>query len=278
MRPKSGIVAWVKCSASENVEDGLGLHHQRPSGYANWLLERCDHMRDTALYEDIRKSYFDPMFEAVRQSLHLPRSTTFDDEREALAITFGLSFMPNLIKLEILLGDGWSFRWCLPDSLPCLRELVISEWALPLVPPGDYGDTIRGLLTAAPALERLELNVIIHKVPESEISYLSHANLKELVINRSTIPLPNLHMLMNGFPNLQTFHLGWHLWIGDDWEEPSASTLTDVVLRRKDTLRHLSLHLSEIGDEGGTKLQDLSRMTVLETFHIDSFILMDEYD
>lgn len=92
-------------------------------------------MRDIALCEDTRKSYFDPIPESMRQRLHFPGLTTFDDEREALAITFGLSFMSNLIKLEILLGEDWSFRWRRPDSLPCLRELVISEWDLTLLSP-----------------------------------------------------------------------------------------------------------------------------------------------
>ncbi|KAJ4007573.1 hypothetical protein NW752_010238 [Fusarium irregulare] len=247
-------------------------------GFVDRFLERCHHMRGTKLYEDARKCYLDPMPKLIRRCFCLRMLDTFDDEREALAITFGLSFMPNLTKLEILLGENWIFRWCRPDSLPCLRKLVISERDLRRRPNGL---AIYGLLAAAPALERLELNEVVHiLLPKNERSYLSHANLKELVINASTISTPSLHMLMNGFPNLQTFRFGWAYWKSWhllEWEEtPCPSILNEVVLRRKDTLRHLSLDLSETGDMGGEKLQDLSKMTVLETLHIDSLMLTDE--
>ncbi|RBR12250.1 uncharacterized protein FIESC28_08736 [Fusarium coffeatum] len=246
--------------------------------YVPSFLESCYHMEGTALYEDARRCEFNPLPKSLVEQFDLPTLTTFDDEREALFITLGLSFMPNLVKLEIGLGNHWSFRWCRPDSLPCLRELVISEWSPPLIPNGG---AIRGLLTAAPALERLELNQVTREIPESETFYLSHANLKDLVINASTLSSPNLRMIMNGFPNLQTFHLGWMLgmyWLGPDSETPCGSILTDVVLQRKDTLRYLSLDLSEADDMRGKKLQDLSGMAVLETLHIDRSMLTDEYD
>ena len=81
-------------------------------------------MKGTQLYEDARKSGFNPMPKSLVELLDLPTLTTFDDERQALLVTSGLSLMPNLVKLEICLGNWWSFRWCRPDSLPCLRELI----------------------------------------------------------------------------------------------------------------------------------------------------------
>jgi len=66
-------------------------------------------MKGTQLYEDARKSGFNPMPKSLVERLDLPTLTTFDDERQALLVTSGLSLMPNLVKLEIFLGIGGRF-------------------------------------------------------------------------------------------------------------------------------------------------------------------------
>lgn len=246
-------------------------------GYLPSFLQRCDHMKDTQLYEDARKSGFNPMPKSLVERLDLPTLTTFD-ERQALLVTSGLSLMPNLVKLEICLGNWWSFRWCRPDSLPCLRELIILQG---IVREPQYGGAIRGLLTAAPALERLELTQIIHEHHEGNTSYLSHANVKEVIFNACTLSSHNLRLLVDGFPNLQTLHVGWEFVMmlpGIEERHPFARVMADIVLQRKDTLRHLSLDLSILDNREYKKLQDLSRMTVLGIIHIETSVLMDESD
>jgi len=138
-------------------------------------------------------------------------------------------------------------------------------------------------LTAAPALERLELTQIFHEHHEGNTSYLSHANVKEVIFNSCTLSSHNLRLLVDGFPNLQTLHIGWELmmmWPGIEERHPFGRVMTDIVLQRKDTLRHLSLDLSNLDLDNwqDKKLQDLSRMTVLEKIHIETSVLMDESD
>ncbi|RGP70912.1 aromatic aminotransferase [Fusarium sporotrichioides] len=244
--------------------------------YVPAFLRACDHMKSTQLYQDARKCGFNPMPKSLVRRLDLPTLTTFDDERDALFITCALSLMPDLAKLEIGLGRYWSFRWCRPNSLTSLRELIITQGHVDQPPDGS---AIRGLLEAAPALEKLEFSEIIHELHEGTSPYLSHANIKELIFNASTIAINNLKTLMDGFPSLHTFRFGWDvmmIWSGFARKWPTGGAMTEIVMRRNDTLRHLSLDLRFLYSRGAKRLQDLTGMSVLETLHIHGSMLPDE--
>jgi hypothetical protein len=125
-------------------------------------------------------------------------------------------------------------------------------------------------------LERLECSEVIHELHESTTPYLSHANVKELIFNASTLPRSNLEAIMDGFPKLETFRFGWDfmmMWPGIRGRWPSASVMTEIVMRRNDTIRHLSLDLGSLNSRGDRRLQDLSGMSVLETLHIHGLML-----
>ncbi|CAG2002983.1 unnamed protein product [Fusarium graminearum] len=243
--------------------------------YVPAFLEACDHMSHTHLYQDARICQFNPMPKSIIRRLNLPTLTTFDDERDALFITCALSLMPNLEKLEIGLGDHWSFRWCRPNSLASLRELTITQGVFDEGPPD--GGAIRGLLEAAPGLEKLEFSEVIHELHESTSPYLSHTNVKELIFNASTVPTNNLKALMDGFPSLETFYFGWEsrmAWPGTMGERRLfPSIMTEIVMRRKDTIKHLSLDLGSLDSRWSRRLQNLSGMSVLETLNIHGSML-----
>ncbi|EKJ69565.1 hypothetical protein FPSE_10276 [Fusarium pseudograminearum CS3096] len=133
--------------------------------YVPAFIEACDHVSHTYLYQDAQTCQFDPMLKSFVRHLNLPTLTTFDDGRDTLFITCALSLIPNLEKLEIGLGNNWSFRWCRPNSLTSLRELTITQGVSDEGPPG--GGAIRGLLEAAPGLEKLEFSEVIHELHES---------------------------------------------------------------------------------------------------------------
>ncbi|KAL6916712.1 hypothetical protein FSHL1_008160 [Fusarium sambucinum] len=244
--------------------------------YVPAFLQSCDHMSDTQLYRDAQICEFNPMSKSFVRRLSLPTLTTFDDERDALFITSALSLMPNLRKLDIGIGSYWSFRWCRPNSLSSLRELTITQGYVDKPPDGG---AIRGLLEAAPALERLVLNEVVHELHTETTPYLSHTNVKELIFNASTLPTNNLSTLMKGFPSLETFYFGWDfmmIWSGIKGIKLVASVMSGIVMKRKDTIRHMSLDLSGLDSRGTQRLQDLSRMSLLETLHIHGSMLPGE--
>ncbi|KAG8672567.1 hypothetical protein FPOAC1_005843 [Fusarium poae] len=233
-------------------------------------------MSDTQLYRDAQTCEFNPMSRSFVRHLSLPTLTTFDDERDALFITCALSLMPNLTKLEIGMGSYWTFRWCRPNSLCSLQELTITQGYVDQ--PPDCG-AIRGLLEAAPALEKLKFNEVIHELHRGTTPYLSHTNVKELIFNASTLPTNNLKTLMNGFPSLETFYFGWDfmmIWAGIKGTRLVANVMTEIVMRRKRTIKHMSLDLSGLDSRGTQRLQDLSRMSLLETLHIHGSMLPGE--
>ncbi|KAJ4258086.1 hypothetical protein NW762_008226 [Fusarium torreyae] len=245
------------------------------------FLEACGHMRDTALYQVARECKWLPLPKSLAQHFTLPE-LIFDDEYDTLFITMVLSMTPNLKKLEIGLWTYWKFPWCQPNSLLCLRELTITQWFTRKL---SSTDDISGLLAAAPNLERLKFVKVgqeIYDQSENNRPYLHHATVREITFKDCDIPTPNLEALMKGFPNLQTFRYGSRYWT--KYRERNrkcfSRAMGQVVMLRKDTIRHLSLQLSNLrcpnlADES---LQDLSGMTALEALHIDCKSLYREAD
>ncbi|RGP77054.1 aromatic aminotransferase [Fusarium longipes] len=151
-----------------------------------------------------------------------------------------------------------------------LRELTILQGYVRKPPDGS---AIRGLLEAAPALERVEFNEVYHEVHESTTPYLSHTNVKGLIFSASTIPRNHLKSVMNGSRKLRTFRFGWvfmMMWPGIIGKRSMRNAMSEIVMKRKDTVKRQSLDLSNINSRG---LEDLTGMSVLETLHIHRSML-----
>ncbi|KAF7558901.1 hypothetical protein G7046_g5253 [Stylonectria norvegica] len=189
----------------------------------------------------------------------------FEYAQEYALAALILTQTPNLERLRVETYYNSTFPFCQRGSLPRLTELRLQHGDTEM---GVSIDTVRGILLAAPALESFSGHMI-RGVSES----VSHDNIRKVDLNYSAMDSEDFANLMRGFRKLETFSYYSGGSIVSDEGEATPQEISQAVLIRRKTLRHLCIDYTEAffpdGLDEGDEMAPLKDMEVLETLDVD---------
>ena len=180
-----------------------------------------------------------------------------------------LTVIRNVERVNIQTHIGWDLVLRKAGSLPKLTKLRIryeNESA-------SFGlDDIAGLLAAAPKLKVLDVNGV-----KGGSKNVHHPNLKKLILSASTLDAQDLRAILGGCEKLESFTYHW-CWDEFMWDtEATPRDITEAVLLRKDTLKHLCLSFFPDFVDQHQMMTSLKRMQVLETIDVKTSDLFIPY-
>ncbi|KAF5516832.1 hypothetical protein CGCS363_v000243 [Colletotrichum siamense] len=198
-------------------------------------------------------------------------ASEFFNNRVRVVDALMVTLVSNVEHIHLLPLSVPSFPFCAPGSLPRLTDLTfqVSNQG-----EGSSIDCVKGILDAAPALERIR-GLGINGMSTA----VTHPNLRSLDLNNSALGATHLQAIMNGFPKLQVFgyEVDTHIDVGSpDARDAIPREIGEALLIRKDTLKDVDLdlarssmyrHNSRLSPEDA--MPSLNEMEVLEELAVD---------
>ncbi|KAF4462711.1 hypothetical protein FALBO_10471 [Fusarium albosuccineum] len=190
-------------------------------------------------------------------------STVFDLDQEGRLATLALLLVPRIERLMLTTYYDGAYGFYAPESLPFLTEIIYHHGDTEL---GIELSNINGVYAAAP-----NLRVLKCKMVSGTSGVPRHEGIRELHLDFSCVEGDDLKSIMRSFPFLEVFRYESGGPIVSLDGEATPFEISEALLERKDTLKHVEIDLSDAmwpGDED--QMQSLQPMQVLETLKLET--------
>ncbi|KAF9873902.1 aromatic aminotransferase [Colletotrichum karsti] len=163
----------------------------------------------------------------------------FFDRRVRVVDALIVTLVPNVEHIHVEPLFAPHFPFSAPGSLPRLTDLTLQTTQ---ASEGNSIDCVKGIMDAAPALERFR-GVGVNGMTTS----VTHPALKSLDLSQSILGATHINAIMTGFPKLEVFgyEVDHNVTVaGPNDIDANPQEIGEALLLRKDTLKDVDLDLA----------------------------------